>query len=80
MSIGCPSNRSKRAAKKAWENLKKRHGDILGSYKAVLRRVDLGAGKGVFFRIIAGPLADARAADTLCRELRVRKLYCTISS
>jgi len=40
-------------------------------------RVDLGE-KGVFYRVQAGPLADAAAAERLCAELKERKQGCIV--
>ena len=59
-----------------WDALMKRHGDLLGGLASDLARVDLGADKGIWVRLRAGPLADADAARALCRKLRARDLYC----
>jgi hypothetical protein len=34
--------------------------------------------KGTYYRVEAGPLADAAAASRLCGELKKRNLGCTI--
>ena len=70
------SFRTAAAAALHWEALKARHGDLLGGLASDLARVDLGADKGVWVRLRAGPLADAAAARALCRDLRARDLYC----
>lgn len=40
-----------------WRTLKKQYAAELGSYEPVVKRVDLGE-KGVFFRLMAGPVSD----------------------
>lgn len=73
------SYRSEGAAKKAWANLQRLHGDLLGGLSPDFKKVDLGTGKGVFFRVTAGPLDSTGTAKGLCSQLRARKLYCTPS-
>ncbi len=41
-------------------------------------RVDLGAGKGIFYRLQAGPIPDRETADTLCAELKRQKVGCLV--
>ena len=50
-----------------------RHNHRAGGHSSVR---SLGAGKGVFFRLSAGPLADMAAAEALCGKLMRRSLYC----
>jgi hypothetical protein len=70
------SFRTRRYARKHWEELTRRHADLLGGRELDLARVDLGAEKGVWIRVRAGPLPDLDAATALCRRLRARDLYC----
>lgn len=71
------SYRSEGAAKKAWANLQRLHGDLLGGLSPAFKKVDLGTGKGIFFRVTAGPMESSGTANGLCSQLRARKLYCT---
>jgi hypothetical protein len=71
------SVRSADAARGEWERLKRDNHDLLGSMSAVAIRADLGD-KGVYYRIQAGPIADASTADRICGELRQRRLPCII--
>jgi len=41
-------------------------------------RTDLGD-KGTYYRVEAGPFADAAAAERLCGELKRRKLGCILA-
>ena len=70
--------RSAEAANKAWRQLTKANADLLGKLRPNIVRADLGAEKGVYFRLRAGPLRDEAAAKGLCAELKARKLGCLV--
>lgn len=65
------------AAQQEWERLKRAHPDLLGSLGFTASRVDLGD-KGIYFRILGGPIADAAQAEHICAELKQRKLGCIL--
>jgi clan AA aspartic protease (TIGR02281 family) len=69
---------SAEAAREEWARLKREHPNLLGKLTAVTIPVDLGD-KGLFYRIEAGPLTDAGAADRLCAELKQRMIGCAIA-
>ena len=73
------SYRSEKAARRGWKTLKKRHGDLLGNLSSRVNEVDLGPGKGVYFRVEAGPLRDQKSAVELCKKLKTRKMFCTVT-
>lgn len=64
-------------AKQTWERMKERHADLLGRLTFVAERVDLG-GRGIFYRIQAGPLADEAHAERDCKELKRRGVSCIL--
>ncbi|HUH85474.1 MAG TPA: SPOR domain-containing protein [Stellaceae bacterium] len=64
-------------AKRAWERVRERNADLLGHLTFVAERVDLG-GRGVFYRIQAGPLADEAHAARDCKELKRRGVSCIL--
>lgn len=70
------SFRTKGAAANQWEMLKQRHAVLLGGLTAELVRIDLGAEKGVWVRVQAGPLADMTVAQSLCAALQAHDVYC----
>lgn len=70
--------RSRQRALSEWERLKKKHGDLLAGYSLNIVRADLGADKGVFFRLRAGPIAGEDVARALCKNLAQRKVGCLI--
>jgi cell division septation protein DedD len=71
------SVRSPEAAKKEWDHLKSEQGDLLGTLGFTTERADLGA-RGIYYRIQAGPIADAAAAERNCNELKKRGVGCIL--
>jgi hypothetical protein len=72
------SMRSEKSVRKAWAGFQKRHGNLLGKLTLNIERPDLGAKKGVYYRLQAGPLANVAAAQTLCSQLKKQKLGCIV--
>ena len=70
--------RSEEAVESEWNNLRRRHVDLLGELQLQIMKIDLGATKGVFYRLRAGPLSDEPTAKTLCERLKQRKLGCLV--
>ena len=66
---------SEAAAQQEWERVKRANSDVLGNLSATPVRADLGD-KGVFYRILTGPVADA---ERICGELRQRNIGCLIA-
>ncbi len=50
--------------------LKSKYAELLGQFDLLVRRADLGAEKGVWYRVLAGPFAARDAATQLCTRLR----------
>ena len=69
--------RSAEAAKQEWERLRRAHSEVLGGLTFSTQRVDLGA-RGVFYRIEAGPIADAAKAERDCSVLKRRGVGCIL--
>jgi cell division septation protein DedD len=72
------SLRSPDAAREEWTRLKRENADLLGGLRAVAVRTDLGE-KGIYYRIEAGPFADAAAAERLCDEMKRRHRGCILA-
>jgi hypothetical protein len=70
--------RSSQGAREEWQRLRAKHLDLLGRLGLTITKVDLGAGKGIFYRLRAGPLADEGQARSLCRILASRKVGCLV--
>lgn len=73
------SFRARETAESEWRRLLKTHGDVLADLIPTVRRVDLGSDKGIYYRLHAGPLADAEAAESLCRTLAKRQARCLVT-
>lgn len=69
--------RSDEAARQEWNRLRSRYKEELGALSLTIQRVDLGAGKGVYHRIQAGPLDEA-AADRACAALKAKNQACLV--
>jgi len=69
--------RSPEAAQQEWQRLKRLQPDLLGKLEMTTAQVTL-ADKGVFYRILAGPILDAEEAERSCGELRRRNLGCIL--
>jgi tetratricopeptide (TPR) repeat protein len=70
------SYRSRGAALDGWKTLQRRYGSLLGSLDAELSEVNLGASKGTFYRLIAGPLQNASDARRICSGLKSSRQFC----
>ncbi|HIJ43042.1 MAG: SPOR domain-containing protein [Rhodospirillales bacterium] len=71
--------RTMRRAQQEWSRLRKNHSDLLGKFELSVTKADLGPGKGLFYRLRAGPLASKAAARDLCAKLAKRKVGCLIA-
>ncbi len=57
------------AANELWERARDKHAKALGSVQVSINEVDYGD-QGKFYRVMAGPLNTAYAAQELCRQIR----------
>jgi hypothetical protein len=69
--------RTPQAANQEWARLRQQNQDMLGRLAMNPVRVDLGD-RGIFYRIQAGPLADAATAERACNELKRRGVGCLL--
>lgn len=76
--IQLASYRQAAAATQGWHRLSKAHPELLAELSPAVIRVDLGAEKGIYYRLLAGPLADQGSADTLCERLKAKKVGCLV--
>jgi hypothetical protein len=74
--IQLASERSEDTAKATWARLQKSHGDVLGGLRMQPARADLGD-KGIWYRVLAGPLDEKQAKDT-CGRLKTRNVACML--
>ena len=60
-----------------WEMLRQRHGDVLIGLSPLIMPVDSGD-SGITYRLRAGPLSNAGAAERVCVQLKARGLKCFV--
>jgi len=75
-AVHLASYKSKRDASRGWTQLKRTHRNLLGSLQSEVTQVNLGPGKGVFYRLLAGPLDSKQDAASLCRKLKSKRQFC----
>lgn len=68
--------RSEQGAKRAWTQLRRVYRSVFAKMRPEVSRVNLGRGKGVFFRLIVGPFPTQAAAQRACSQLKRRRQYC----
>ncbi len=72
------SFKTKKLADSEWKELTQEHEDILGSCEALIERVDLGASKGIEYRIRTGPFQTPQEAQKIHAKLKERKVDCVV--
>jgi len=77
-AVHLASFRTRKAAMREWKRLTGAYRELLDGLDARFPRVDLGAEKGIYYRVLAGPLDDAARARALCQALRARKVDCRV--
>lgn len=70
------SLRAEDAANQEFQRLQRRFPEALGGLGVSIVRADLGA-RGIFFRVQAGPVDEARA-DAICQTLKAQSVGCLI--
>ena len=71
------SVREESGAAAEWKRLSSKNKDLLGNLEMFVQRIEI-EGKGVFYRLQAGPLGDSGAAERLCADLKERNVGCLI--
>ena len=77
MVIHLSSLRSEKAAREEWQALQRTFPDQLSAMSPRFRRTEI-ANRGVFYRVLAGPLPSAQAARQICSALKAKKQYCQV--
>lgn len=72
------SSKSESGVKAAWEKIKTQNKTIVKSIPAQVVRADLGAEKGIYYRLRLGPVPTSEKAKSLCSQLKKRKVGCFI--
>ena len=75
-AVHIASYKTQKSAERGWTQLRRAHRELLGALSVEITKVDLGPGKGIFYRLKAGPLSNSNAATALCRRLKGRRQWC----
>lgn len=75
IGVRLASFRSEQRARQGWIMLRRKHAKLLGRLKPAVVKVSV-EGRGVFYRLEAGPVHGCEAAVTLCRRLKERHQEC----
>ncbi len=78
LGLHLASYRTVQEPEHGWRKLRRRHGAILEKLDHRVRRVDLGPGKGTYYRLLAGPVYGRIDAGKLCGRLKRRRVYCAV--
>jgi tetratricopeptide (TPR) repeat protein len=78
-AVHLASYRTRKAADRGWAQLRRAHKNVLGPLEPSIAKVNLGPGKGIYYRLKAGPLDGRTAASDICRKLKARQQYCELS-
>jgi len=73
------SFRSVASATNGWQEVLERNKAALSNYKPIIRRVDLGEGKGVFYRLMTGSFPSLSEAEATCVKLKQNNQFCRAS-
>jgi cell division septation protein DedD len=71
--------RSMARARRAWTRIARSANGLLDHLSGVVVEADLGEDKGIYYRLLAGPLPDRTAGMRLCAELEVSGIDCFVA-
>jgi hypothetical protein len=74
------SFRSEESAKRAWAEANANNKATLASLKPIIKRVDLGPDKGIFYRLMTGPFKSLADAESVCIQLKQNNQFCRASA
>jgi Flp pilus assembly protein TadD len=77
-TVQIASYRSEQEASAGWQALTAEQGDLLAKLPHAVAKADLGAEKGVFYRLQAGSFSDRKEAKALCSDLKNHSIDCMV--
>jgi hypothetical protein len=77
-AVQLASYRSEAEATAGWQTLTTEQKDLLAKLPHAVAKADLGADKGVYYRLQAGAFSDRQAAKALCSDLQTRSIDCMV--
>jgi len=73
------ATRSEEASNALWGQLSTTHGAVLADLDHEVYAADLGAGRGIYYRLVAGPFESQGAAGRVCASLRQAGAACFVT-
>ncbi len=77
-TVQIASYRSEQEASAGWQTLTAEQGDLLAKLPHAVAKADLGADKGIYYRLQAGSFSDRKDAKALCSDLKDRSIDCMV--
>jgi Flp pilus assembly protein TadD len=77
-TVQLASYRSEAEATAGWQTLTTEQQDLLAKLPHAVAKADLGADKGIYYRLQAGAFGDRQAAKALCSDLQTRSIDCMV--
>lgn len=77
--VALTSAKTEDGARKAWEGIKAKFPEQLGAMEAQFKRTEQ-SGKGVRYKVIAGPVDSKDGAKKLCKTLKLHRQACDPAS
>jgi Flp pilus assembly protein TadD len=77
-TVQLASYRSEAEATAGWQTLTAEQKDLLAKLPHAVAKADLGADKGIYYRLQAGTFSDRQAAKALCMDLQDRSVDCMV--
>jgi hypothetical protein len=72
VNIQLASQKSRADADGSLAKLKADYGSLIAPYQLYVKEVDLGSSKGIWYRVMAGPLPSADEAKALCAKIKAQ--------
>ncbi|MGE0117651.1 MAG: tetratricopeptide repeat protein [Dongiaceae bacterium] len=77
-TVQLASYRSEVEATAGWQTLTTEQADLLAKLPHSVAKADLGADKGIYYRLQAGAFSDRTDAKALCSDLQTRAIDCMV--
>jgi Flp pilus assembly protein TadD len=77
-TVQLASYRSEAEATAGWRTLSSQQAELLGKLPHSVAKADLGADKGIYYRLQAGAFDDRKDATALCSDLKSRAIDCMV--
>ncbi len=77
-TVQIASYRSEQEASTGWQALTAEQADLLAKLPHAVAKADLGADKGIYYRLQAGSFSDRNDAKALCADLKDHSIDCMV--